>query len=267
MSTYYLFIDESESKVKKTNDEFAYNFTVAGIIIKDDDYQHYLKPAVASLKREVWYDFENPEDLILHEMDIRAAIKGRRSKRRIKDHYKVFRSRARASLLFYELNDLVNTTPMKVVGASINTNQMYSYYSHDRRDVYLIAMQTILENFCHFLQDKGDDAYGVVFVESRQEQDDAVRELYEQVKRDGSMFITAEGISSKLTDIYFPKKSENNPGLQIADFVPNVFARKALGIKPHRPGIHNELRKIRYNGGVHRSDLFGVKVIPTQKTT
>ena len=51
---------------------------------------------------------------------------------------------------------------------------------------------------------------------------------FNHVKAMGSMFISPFAMQNYLREIDFPPKSSNNPGLQIADFIPNPFARNAL---------------------------------------
>lgn len=65
-----------------------------------------------------------------------------------------------------------------------------------------------------------------------------------------------------LKEIYFPTKLDNIAGLQIADFVPNHFARKCAGKEQNRFNIYQSIRKCRYNGGVGNVNRFGIKNMP-----
>ena len=67
----------------------------------------------------------------------------------------------------------------------------------------------------------------------------------------------------KLTTIQFRTKGDNIPGLQLADFARNYYARLCLGKKAKRFNIDTELRKYRYDGGgLNLRERFGVKFMP-----
>lgn len=75
---YTLFLDEGETHIhNKTNhkDE-KYHFCMAGAIIAEDDYP-MLEESVKQLKRNIWADSSNPEEIILHQMRIIDAEKGK----------------------------------------------------------------------------------------------------------------------------------------------------------------------------------------------
>ena len=85
---------------------------------------------------------------------------------------------------------------------------------------------------------------------------------FNHVKAMGSMFISPFAMQNYLREIDFPPKSSNNPGLQIADFIPNPFARNALKKKQNKYSIYSQLRLLRYDGGLKRYDRFGMKIMP-----
>ena len=75
---YTLFLDESETHKhnKVTHSDSDYHFCMAGVIVAEDDYA-YLQNSVDQLKRNVWPELSNPENVILHQMRLIEAEKGR----------------------------------------------------------------------------------------------------------------------------------------------------------------------------------------------
>lgn len=75
---YTLFLDESETHKhnKITHRDSDYHFCMAGVIVAEDDYNQ-LQSSVDQLKRNVWPELSNPESVILHQMRLIEAEKGR----------------------------------------------------------------------------------------------------------------------------------------------------------------------------------------------
>lgn len=170
-------------------------------------------------------------------------------------------------MLYEELGKLYDLADITVIGASVVLDDLDTYFDEDiLSDKYLICMQIIFENYCHFL--KKNNSCGHVFYESRQEHHDReIRMRFNHLMAMGSMYINPYAMQKHLTGITFPSKTCNVPGLQIADFVPNDLARKVLSKKTssnnkNRFNISNNLRKARYDGGLSKHDRFGFKIMP-----
>lgn len=75
---YTLFLDESETHKHDpvTRSDSDYHFCMAGVIVAEDDYAD-LQNSVNQLKRNVWPEVGNPENVILHQMRLIEAEKGR----------------------------------------------------------------------------------------------------------------------------------------------------------------------------------------------
>lgn len=258
MSKYYLFLDESTTH----NDKFKNPmFCLAGVIIKEEDYNNILIPSLNDLKTKVWHDLADPTALVLHEKEVNEARNRMKRLEDIKPHFQRFRRNEYTRLLYNELSTLLSSVPCTVIGACIDMDELKSHFHPEcSTDTYLTAMQIILENYCHFLQK--NNGVGYVFAESRETQDIAVRMHFNHVKAMGSMFISPFAMQNYLREIDFPPKSSNNPGLQIADFIPNPFARNALKKKQNKYSIYSQLRLLRYDGGLKRYDRFGMKIMP-----
>jgi hypothetical protein len=85
---------------------------------------------------------------------------------------------------------------------------------------------------------------------------------FHQIKAMGTMYVSPYAMQSLILDIQFPKKSDNIAGLQVADFIPNDIARDIAGKKSHRFNLNKVVKRSQYDGGLTRSDKFGVKIIP-----
>ncbi|GGD28954.1 DUF3800 domain-containing protein [Pontibacillus salipaludis] len=257
MERYHLYLDESETHYNGSNRVFC----LAGIIVKEKDVPE-LESSLDSLKRDIWKDQPNPTSLILHEKEVKEVEKSRINVRKAKPEYRIFRRNGAVRKLYKGLENIVEDTSCTVVGAVIKMDDLSSYYKEDiSSHNYLIAMQMILENYCHFLESV--QGHGKVFYESRDLDPNAkVRMHYHHVKAMGSMYVNAFAMQKHLGEIEFPDKTENNAGLQVADFVPNTFARKAAGFKKHKFSISDVTRKSRYDGGLQKRERFGVKVMP-----
>lgn len=257
---YHLYLDESETKDFTGKNRV---FCIAGLIIKERDYPSF-SDKVKLLKRDVWIDLNNPEDIVMHEKDIRFA-NNRSNKRRlgeIKSEFHRFKENAKMRDLYEKLNNIIETTPISIIGACIKLDGLSEYFHRDLlSDKYLIAMQILFENFCQFLQKK--NGVGYVFYESRKEENDKeVRMRFNHIKAMGSMYISPYAMQKHLIEINFPSKLDNNEGLQVADFIPNNFAREHGVNDRYKFNIFNSLRKTRYDGGLLKHDRFGIKVMP-----
>lgn len=260
MKKYHLYLDESESH---NTDRSLVSFCLAGIIIEENKLND-LESKLNRLKENIWSSSHaNPSEIILHEMEIRVVQKRNRKKiQKINPIFHCFSNRSKSRILYNGLSDIIKTTDCKIIGASLNKNALEMHFKTGLVSPdYLIAFQIILENFCHFLD--STNGIGEVYYESRNNKADAiVRRHYNQIKSNGSMFINASTMQKHLKEIEFPNKLENNPGLQVTDFVPNGFARQILGFRNQEFNINSVLKSQRYHGSIEKRNRFGVKFIP-----
>lgn len=255
MDQYMLFLDESTTHFHFTNKVFC----IAGVIVKQEDYTNTIEPWVNRLKATIWADLPNPTDIVFHQKDIRAA----KNCKDVPPEFKRFKKRGNCKRLYDELNNIFSSNLLTVVGSCIVMDRLNQYFHTDViSDEYLIGMQILFENYCHFLHK--NNAVGSVYYEARQdEQNKQMRMRFNLIKAMGSMYISPYAMQEYLQEIYFPHKYENVVGLQLADFVPNDFARKVSGAGPNEFNVFNSCKRIRYNGGLpSKEDRFGMKVMP-----
>ncbi|WP_432702700.1 DUF3800 domain-containing protein [Lysinibacillus sphaericus] len=260
LKKYHLYLDESESH---NNDRTQVSFCLAGIIIEESKLSA-LEDRLIKLKESIWStSHSNPQEIILHELEVRKVQK--RNKKvlaKIDPIFHCFKNRKNSKILYDGLSNIIKDLDCKIIGAALHRQELENHFKKTLVSTdYLIAFQIILENFCHFLDSV--DGVGEVFYESQNfTTDGKIRKHYNQIKSNGSMFINAVTMQKHLKEIEFPNKLENIPGLQVADFVPNNFARNILGFYHHEFNINGVLRKQRYDGSIEKRERFGVKYMP-----
>lgn len=261
---YTLYLDESETHRHDvtTNRDNDYHFCMAGIIIADDNYGK-LKTDVDQLKRNIWTELSNPEQVILHQMRLIEAEKGRLDIHKYPEYAK-FRERRERKRFYDELKKIFVQNELTIVGSSINEDNLKQYYwvtGKNKQDQYLVAMQLLLENYCHFLCT--NNAIGSIVYEHRELiGNEKLRDKYYHMKLMGSMYMTKEAAEKRLLGIDFVDKANNEAGLQIADFVPNSFARDHAGMKQPNPNIFATLKFCLYDGNLGNGNRFGIKYMP-----
>ncbi len=261
MDIYNLYLDESESF---SNEATYRSFSIAGVAIEEKYHDTIVVNQLNVLKSSIWNDLPNPHSLIFHEKDIRYASNpcNKYTLKNIKPEYRRFKNGNNMKKLYNGLNNIIDNRNITIIGTGINQHELYTSYPKDLiPDRSFIALQIILENFCHFL--KKNNAKGKIVYESvGYTEDRNMRMRYHQIKAMGSIYINPHSMQELLIGIDFYKKSENVAGLQIADFVPNDIVRSVLAKKQHKYNVNNAIKKQRYNGGIQRKDKFGIKILP-----
>jgi hypothetical protein len=256
---YTLYLDESTTKDNMGKNPY---FCMAGIIINNNDF-FKMEESLNNFKKDIWADLPNQENIILHQKCIIDASRGRLDKTKFPE-YDRFRSKKTRSDFYNKFKNIFTLNNIVIVGGSINLNNLNSFFDIDsinKTDQYLIALQLLLENYCHFLCT--NHSKGKIIYESRQLiADEKLRDRFYHIKLMGSMYITKEAMSKYLLGIDFVKKENNNAGLQIADFVPNSFARRHAGFNQIDKSFSNTLRYYRYGTKYNDQDRFGVKNMP-----
>lgn len=240
--TYYLFLDETVPNAGLPA------FCLAGCIVEETAYQRTLVPAVQQLKDDVF-----GTQVVLHEVEIRKK----------QYPYRALNNPAKWDRFWNGMSSIMEQPGLlHVLGAAIRVNDYQKYYPDSvRADQYLVAFQIILENFAHFLERA--DGKGLMFLESRNPTEDKkVQHLFHTIKVNGTLFLQSAVLQDRLATISFPLKSDNNIGLQIADFIPNSVARFAVEKDQKSPTLLPQIRNTRYDGHVGLPERFGIKIMP-----
>lgn len=263
MKKYTLYLDESETRTfdQTTHKYQNPHFCMAGIIVADDDISQ-LTNSLNRFKRIIWNDIPDSNSVIMHQMRILDAEKGRLDSTRYPE-YTRFRQNCTRRNFYVELRQVFAQNDITIVGCCISEDNLKKYYreSNNNPDQYLIAMQFILENYCHFLCKQ--NGHGNIIYESRELlSNERLRDRYYHIKLMGSMYMTKATTENGLLGLDFIEKSQNVAGLHVADFVPHSFARHFAGMSQPKQNIFNTLRFHRYDGGVGSPDRYGVKYMP-----
>lgn len=173
---YYLFLDET-----KPNAHRKY-FALGGYAISKEDYENILIPKLSKLK----YDTMLNGNLPLHLYDMRKNING----------FEFLLDNDIRNKLYSGIKNLIKQLDMTVFVASIDVTRYKDMYHNHINDVYDITLQTILENFVHFLIEK--DATGSFFVESRNEKENKFLQIcYYRLLTGGTLYIDSQTIMNK----------------------------------------------------------------------
>lgn len=234
---YYLFLDET-----KPNAHGKY-FALGGYAISKEDYENILIPKLSKLKHDTMPNGNLP----LHLYDMRKNING----------FEFLLNNDIRNKLYSGIKNLIQQLDITVFVASIDVARYKNMYYNHINDVYDITLQTILENFVHFLIEK--NATGSFFVESRNEKENKFLQIcYYRLLTGGTLYIDSQTIMNKLSALSFPLKSDNNLGVQLADFIPVSFLRQLTGAKDYM-GLYSLFQEKLYKSNNEMSDRFGFK--------
>lgn len=244
---YTLYLDESEA-----NNFFA----ISGIIVEKSRINS-IETDLNNLKMSIWTGDPNAITYILHEMEISKAISNRSSLA----HYKIFRSNSKRTDLYNKLSQIIVNNNLITIGTCINRTELKRLYYGDNNTVLNIALQMLLENYCHFLIQ--NDATGDICYESLTEADNSrLRQRYYEILTLGSLYYTSHCFQSHITGLIFAPKSSNNAGLQLADFIPNTHVRSAAKLTAKHKNYKNVVFTHAYDGNLKNRNKYGLKLIP-----
>lgn len=270
MKSYTLYLDESETGNVNpaTQNKENLHFVISGIIVEDSYHETALKPEVDKIKCMIWnHDGGDPDykTKILHELEMSRAIT-KKFKQLKFEYNKVFKNIAVYNNTYDALGRLFETADIFILSACIDEDTIYRYYPmKDINDRLSIAMNVIIENFCHFLA--RNNATGKICYESMPDNQNAkIKKRYNIISCNGTMFYAAKTINKHIKGIEFRDKKENIAGLQLADFVPNAIGRhilcKTYNDKKQRNLAFPIIEKKLYDGAVGNKVRFGSKIIP-----
>lgn len=239
---YILFLDESN------NTPPSKLFALGGWAVKKKTYTDEIIPYMIKLKTDV---FGN-DNVILHETELRAAHKGYNKEMRKKDKRELF---------WNGMGNLFDNYDIKVFNAILEPDIYYSKYNSDYLySVYCISLQTIVENYAHYLEKV--NGMGSLCIESRNiKEDNRLQNHFDVLKKRGTNHLNNMAIRKHIGTLSFYEKQDNNIGLQIADFIPNVLKKHAFGEKPRKPSIVCNICNCLYDGTNSNADTFGNKIV------
>ena len=242
MKNYYLFLDES--KINSMNKYFC----LGGCIIEKELYENQIIKYIEEMKLKV---FEK-NDTILHETDIREANK---------PDYQIMRKPEKRELFWNYMKKLFSDFDIKVMAVVTEPDKCKKVYcSKFINDEYFISLQIILENYAYFLEQ--NNGIGSIYIESRNlVEDNKLQSHYFNLMSNGTLFLKYRALQQHITTMSFNMKSDNNIGLQIADFIPNVIKKHANNLPQRKPSIISNICGCLYDGGIKDTNRFGIKKV------
>jgi len=254
MDKYVLYLDESETF---TNTRDFY-FAIGGVIIKESAHDGILTTDLNALKEKLWNQGPISDKYVLHEKEISEVHSTGRTNNAC---YNIFKKRSTYNTLYIGLSNILTKHDITTVGVCLNEQSLIQLYPGETNNKLTIALQMLLENYCHFLMrynGVGDICYESLQDNGNQE----LRQRFYELEALGTMYYTPHFFQTHIGDIKFPAKSENLAGLQLADFIPNTLARTASGSKPKHDAFKKTVLKQAYDGGIGKRPKYGLKVIP-----
>ena len=164
-------------------------------------------------------------------------------------------------LFFQKIKELFKKVELHVLAVSINIDDFEQLYGNEETNqIYYISLQLLMENYNHFLI--SNNACGSVYLESTDSgSNTTLQNLFHQLKATGTLFYSKESLQKHLTTINFIPKSDNNLGVQFADFIPNPLAREALHIQQKEYTLLPIIKKCLYDGKLSMESRFGFKIV------
>lgn len=260
MNEYTLYLDESYT-YKNNGKKPA--FAVGGFIVKNSDVPS-IDRKIDRLKKEIWHDLSEPTSVILHELDLKNAVNKRTPIEKINENYVKFRNNKSLSNKVYRcISKIVKTVDIHTVGCVVLKNRYFDNFPQKiGNEISLVCMQIIIENYVHFLFK--NDAIGSIVYESRDAMDLTMLRRYYQIASIGTMYIKPDAIQQRISQFRFIHKNENCQCLQLADFIPNIIARKMShkNIYPITKDLLNNILLKSYDGTNNNKDRYGIKTVP-----
>ena len=159
MAHYKLYLDESE-----THNASGSSFFVVGSVILNVSSEVAVTQELDALKSSLWTEDQQAASHILHEKEITEANKSGRSN---DPCYMIFRANGTVKKLYAGLSKLLKTHAITTMGVCVNSDELSRLYPGETNSKLTIALQMLLENYCHFL--KHNAATGDICYESLQE--------------------------------------------------------------------------------------------------
>ncbi len=280
MTEYTLFLDESTSEDK--------NYVcVGGFAIKNDDIEK-LRNKMNDIRKIIWddkYILEN--NPILHSTELNMIYKNRGNQFLYsyihRDEYKVFANKSSDEIstiyksIYQELCLILKTFDITIFSCIINKdNYNYLYDNKYTDDYYHICLETVVENYIHFLNDKNGagsiiyEARNTIYRNNSFSPDEKMFNNFCAMKlqNKGMTHLSPKSTLIRLRTFDYQRKSGQSLCLAFADFVIyNISKMQHIEQRNNRNEFMNKIYNNAYNGNnkVEDKDLrnyFGIRVLP-----
>lgn len=280
MTEYTLFLDESTSD----DDNFV---CMGGFAIKNDDIT-LLREKINKIRKVIWDEtYIEQNNPTLHAVELNTIYHKRKSNHLEeyihRDEYTIFLQKDPEEIrniyetIYQELSIILKTMNVTVFACVVDKNNYEYLYGNKRTDnIYHICLESIMENYIHFLNDK--NAVGSIIYESRNSPsrndayslDEKMFNAFCAVKvaNKGLLHTTQKSTLFRLRTFTFQRKSGSALCLAFADFIVyNVSKMQHIKELNNRTEFMNKIYANAYNGSnkIELKDLrdyFGIQILP-----
>ena len=254
--SYTLYLDESKMRIGDRGEDI---YCVAGVVIWSKQIK-LVRHRLKELKLSIWNKRDryspSPSFRSIHQAEIRNPTRNVLLKR---PYMATFRSRKKQLQAIKGVGSIIRDFDFPIIGALVNEKQLSDNYGchQDSYTSYYASLKAIIEDFAHFLNNK--HTIGRIILESRADaagniNDQRVKKDFYKILSNGTIRYSAIELQRLIQSISFYTKTQNDAGLQIADYVPRAFlykyaSKQNSNITQPKPTIFQVLRKQRYDGG------------------
>lgn len=280
LDEYTLYLDESES------DD---NFSIAGVIIKNDEFP-ILETSISEVKEMIWdSEFIKRENPTLHSTELSIIYNNRKNPKKCRytnGSYTVFNNKTDVEIsdiynkVYVKLTCIIKEQNITTIGCIINKRKFEEFYIiNGKMDMidnwYDIAMQEIIEMYSHFLCSV--NGIGSIACEARSAVGDNKKnaadvKMYNnfckiKVNNKGISYIKCDTLDDRIRNLDIIGKKENNAGLQLADLVAFNFVKWSNSRDNNKTDFMKRIHRAAYNAGydVTLKDMrsyWGIRMIP-----
>lgn len=277
MSNFTLFLDESNDKKNNL-------LCIAGCIINNNDLKT-LDEHIYNIKKHIWDEVYIKENTpILHASELSFVHKNRKNRNKFKhpkNNYHPLASEDSEKIneiyneVYKSLSVLIKELRITTICCIIDKNKLEEYYCIPSQkklldDWYEIAMQKILESYTHFLCTQ--KAIGSVIYEARDNNASLDNKMHNnyckfKVNGKGAEYLSSKAIFDNIRFFNIISKKDDNPGLQLADFIAFNYLKWFILNEGSRTEFMKKIHKAAYNGSYDLSykdfrEYFGVRILP-----
>lgn len=283
MEKYTLFLDESVNVDKNL-------LLMAGFAIKNNDTE-LLEKYILNVKKTFWEDeYIISHSTVLHCTELTTIYNNRNNPRKNRyinrDEYNIFKTMSpeniknKYSEMYKRLCETIKKCNITIFGCIVDKNK-YDYLFGDTcckliDDHYSIGLQTIIENFTHFLYT--NNGVGDIVYESRNGDNDFHRRspdvnMYNnfcaiKVANKGLQSINCNSISNRIRTLDLINKNEELAGLELTDFIVfNMLKSISIGDENQKSEFIKKIETHLYNGSFDLSNrdlrkYWGIRTVP-----
>ena len=283
MEKYTLFLDERD-------DSTSGHILVSGFTIPNNQLDLF-EQKISEVKEIIWDKaYIESNETVLHCTELSTIYNNRHNKYLYKyikrDAYKTFLKMDPSKIknvyndVYIKLCEIMKSFDITVFGCLLDKNKLHYLFDTNSRklleDYYNIALQSIIENYTHFLNVK--NGVGYIVYESRNSSTDVARNsqdmtMYDnfcKIKADakGLTYTNINSIANRIRYLNIVRKTEENAGLEYADFITyNLFRSFFINDNRDKSEFIKKIEKRLYNGGFVDEDkdlrnFFGIRYVP-----